>query len=243
MTLAKSLKADYLELRCRDPIPLSLPVSLQKISMTLALPGDPEIVWKAFTSKHRTSIRRAEKNGLRVQAGGAELLPEFYSVMEQSWRALGTPLYRRSYFERIMTVFSDETRIFVASLGSQPIGVAFNAYYGDTVEGMWAGGGPRARELQVNYFLYWEMIRDACLRGFRVYNLGRSSVDTGAEDFKKKWNAERAQLYWYFYRPSGGPMPQLNVRNPRYRAAIAAWKRLPLLVTRTMGPLIARAIP
>jgi len=244
ITLADGLKSDYLELRCREPIPRSLPVSLDKISMTLELEPDPERVWSKFSSKHRTSIRRAEKNGLTVRSGGRELLPEFYSTMELSWRALGTPLYRRAYFERIMATFPDETRIFVASAGGEPVGVAFNGYFGDTVEGMWAGGGPRARELQVNYVLYWEMIRDACERGYRRYHLGRSTADSGAEDFKKKWNAAKEQLHWFYYRPSGGSeLPALNVRNARFRAAISAWRRLPLWATRAIGPHIARAIP
>ena len=83
---------------------------------------------------------------------------------------------------------------------------------------MWAGGGPRARELSANYVLYWEMMREACLRGCASYHLGRSTADSGAEDFKKKWNAESQQLYWYYHRPDGGPMPELNVANPEVQA-------------------------
>jgi len=108
---------------------------------------------------------------------------------------------------------------------------------------MWAGGGPRARELQANYVLYWEMMREACLRGSKLYHLGRSTADSGAEDFKKKWNAESQQLYWYFHRPDGGPMPELNVANPKFQLAIKVWRKLPLWVTRQVGPVLARSIP
>ena len=38
-------------------------------------------------------------------------------------------------------------------------------------------------------------------------------------------------------------MPQLNVDNPKYKLAIDIWRRLPLWVTRIVGPPLARVIP
>jgi FemAB-related protein (PEP-CTERM system-associated) len=241
--LARERGARYLELRCTAPIATDMHLSTRKISMSIPLQGDPEALFAGFTSKHRTNIRRSIKNELVTTSGGAELLPVFYAVMEQSWRSLGTPLYSRDYFARILATFGERTRIFVCSRQGEPVAVAFNGYFNGVVEGMWAGGTALARPLQANYALYWEMIRDACERGFKRYHLGRSTADSGAEDFKKKWNATAEQLYWYFDRPDGGPMPELNVNNPKYKLAISAWRRLPLPVTRLIGPPIARAIP
>jgi hypothetical protein len=87
------------------------------------------------------------------------------------------------------------------------------------------------------------MIRDACSRGYRSYHLGRSTAESGAEDFKKKWNAQSRQLYWYTWCPDGAAAPGLNVDNPKYRLAISTWKKLPLWATRLVGPIIARGIP
>lgn len=240
---ARELNADYLELRCAASLETDMAVSLRKISMQIDLQPDPDTLWNKFASKHRTNIRRSQKNGLEVTSGGCELLDIFYRVMEQSWRSLGTPMYSRSYFETILQTLPQSTRIFVCSRASEPIAVAFNGYFNGTVEGLWAGGTALSRPLQANYVLYWEMIRDACVRGCSRYHLGRSTADSGAEDFKKKWNATSSQLYWYFYRPRGGAMPELNVDNPRYKAAISLWKRLPLWCTRLIGPPIARSIP
>jgi FemAB-related protein (PEP-CTERM system-associated) len=241
--LARERKAKYLELRCRQTLDTDMPVSTRKISMSIPLEADSEALFGKFTTKHRTNIRRSFKNGLEVRGGGRELLPVFYRVMEHSWRSLGTPLYSRGYFESIMATFGDRARIFVCSRGTEPVAVAFNGYYNGTVEGMWAGGTPEARGLQANYALYWDMIKDACERGFSRYHLGRSTAESGAEDFKKKWNAHIEQLYWYFDRPDGGAMPELNVSNPKYQAAIKAWRRLPMPLLRVLGPRIARCIP
>ena len=96
--LTDEIGAKHLEMRTRRPSGVELPVSLRKVSLTLTLNPDPEVLCKGFTSKHRTNIRRAEKNGLTVRAGGLELLDTFYAVMERSWQHLGTPLYRKQYF-------------------------------------------------------------------------------------------------------------------------------------------------
>lgn len=239
----REVGADYLELRCAMALATDLSVSLRKVSMTIALDPDPDVVWNSFTSKHRKNVRRAAKNGLEVRAGGIELLADFYAVLERSWRDLGTPIYGRAYFRAILEEFPDRTRIYLCSHRGRPVSVAFVGFHAGTAEGMWQGGLHEARDLDANYVLYWEMIRDICLRGCRTFHLGRSTADSGSEWFKTRWNAESRQLYWYYHRPDGGPLPALNVDNPRYRLAIAAWRRLPLWVTRRLGPALARGIP
>jgi lipid II:glycine glycyltransferase (peptidoglycan interpeptide bridge formation enzyme) len=163
--------------------------------------------------------------------------------MCQSWRSLGTPIYRKKYFQSILDAFGNQIRIFIAYHGETPVATAFNGHFNGTVEGMWAGALPASRRLQVNYVLYWEMIKDACLRGYSSYHLGRSTVESGGESFKKKWNAEINQLYWQYFMPGGGELPELNVNNPKYRTAINMWRRLPLGVTRFLGPMLSRSIP
>lgn len=240
---SRKLAVDYLELRCAQPLGVNLTLSLRKVSMTIPLSLDTEAVWNGFTSKHRKNVRRAQKNDLQVRAGGIELLPEFYAVLLRSWRDLGTPLYGIDYFKTILDTFSEYTRVYVCDHKGDPVAVALVGFHGGTAEGMWQGGLPRARELQANYVLYWEMIRDVALRGCSSFHLGRSTADSGSERFKSRWNAETRQLYWYFHRPGGGVMPALNVDNPRYRLGIAAWRCLPLWAARTLGPRLARTIP
>jgi FemAB-related protein (PEP-CTERM system-associated) len=241
--LAADEKVKYLELRCSAPLATDLPASTRKISMSIELEADPEKIFEKYTSKHRTNIRRSYKNELTVKSGGLDLLPVFYSLMEESWRNLGTPLYAKKYFQRILETFPNDTRIHVCSRRDEPVAVAFNGEFNGTVEGMWAGGTAASRALQANYVLYWEMIQDACRRGLKRFHLGRSTADSGAEDFKKKWNATARQLYWYHHRPEGGAAPELNVDNPKFQLAINAWRRMPLWMTRIVGPRIAPGIP
>jgi len=240
---AGQLDADYLELRCATPLDTAMQLSTHKISMTIELQPDPDQLWSAFTPKHRKNVRRAYKDRLTVISGGRELLETFYSVMQRSWRELGTPLYEVGYFEAILNAFPDCTRIFVCRQDSEPMAVALVGYHGQTVEGMWAGTTRAGHDLDANYVLYWDMIKDACERGFKRFHLGRSTAGSGAEQFKKKWNAVPNQLYWYYHFPRGYEKSIVNINHPVFHLAIGTWRKLPLWVTRRLGPPIARLIP
>jgi FemAB-related protein (PEP-CTERM system-associated) len=241
--LAGELDLDYLEIRSRRHLGDALPSTTHKVSLGVDLASDPEVLWNAFKTAHRKDIRKGYKNGFTARFGGLELLDPFYAVMCESWRNLGTPLYARYYFEAILRAFPDTVRLCVVFRGDQPAAAAFDGHHRDTVEGMWLGFVAKYRTLDVGYVLYWELIKDACERGYKHFHLGRSSADSGGEAFKKKWNASITQLYWHYILKPGRPVPALNVNNPRYQRAIDAWRKLPIPVTQLIGPSLARRIP
>ena len=242
-SIVDKYKMDYLEIRGARKINLNIPTSKNKVSLTINLDTSPETLWNNFKSKHRTNIRRAYKNNISVKSGGLELLDIFYKILSESWRDHGTPLYNKSYFHNILAEFDDRIRIYIAFHNDIPIATAFNGHYKDTIEGMWAGGKAEYRKLQPNHVLYWEMIKDGCENGFKVFHLGRSSADSTSETFKKRWNAIPTQLYWQYYLGNAKEIPQLNVNNPKFELAIKIWRNLPLKVTSLIGPMLANKIP
>ncbi|MCP9452160.1 MAG: FemAB family PEP-CTERM system-associated protein [Nitrospira sp.] len=233
----------YLEIRGTRKVGGDLPTSEHKVSVTILLDPNPDTLWNAFKTGHRNNIRRAYKRGLTVRSGGVELLETFYEILSISWLNLGTPLYQKDYFAQVLHTFPTAIKIFVLDHQGVPVSAAFNGHFRGVVEGMWLGALPKAREVEASYVLYWEMIKDACERGYHLYHLGRSTVDSGGEAFKKKWNAFSTQLYWQYVMRNGGPIPQLNVANPKFQLAINVWRRLPLPVTKVIGPLVAKGIP
>ena len=242
-TIVDRHRIDYLEIRSTRKLDGDLQTSEHKVSITLALDKNPDTLWNAFKTGHRNNVRRAYKRGLSVRSGGVELLDTFYDILSESWRNLGTPLYQKSYFEHIVKTFPQETKIFVLDHEGVPISSALNGHFRGVVEGMWLGALPKARDLESSYVLYWEMIKDACERDFQWYHLGRSTVDSGGETFKKKWNTYPTQLYWQYLVRNGRPIPQLNVSNHKFKLAVSVWRRLPLQLTRVLGPLVAKGIP
>ncbi len=233
----------YLEMRNRRRMGTTLPTSEHKVSMTVDLDSDPDVLWKGFKTDHRRDIRRAYKYGLSARFGGAELLEAFYGILSRSWRDLGTPLYRKRYFERIVAAYPAECRVCVVFAGGEPAAAAFDGSHRGTVEGMWLGVNAQYRSQMAGYVLYWELVKNACERGDRRFHLGRSTGDSAGETYKRKWNAHPMQLYWQYMLGTRRTMPALNVDNPRYGLAIRAWRRIPEPLTRRVGPLLARSIP
>jgi FemAB-related protein (PEP-CTERM system-associated) len=240
--IADEWRVDYLEIRTRRQLE-TLPTSGHKVSMTLDLNKDPEVLFKAFTSAHRQDIRKGYKRGLVARIGGEELLPDFYSVLSESWRDLGTPIYSRRYLETVVRTFPGIARVCVIYSGAEPAAASVDMLGSTTAEGLWLGSRGKFRNDHAGYVLYWELIKGACERGLQKFHLGRSTVQSGGEQFKKKWNAYPTQLYWQYVLRTRREMPQLNVENPKYRLAIKAWRQLPVPVTQVIGPLIARSIP
>jgi FemAB-related protein (PEP-CTERM system-associated) len=241
--ILKEKGGDYLELRHLKQTATGVPCKQHKVSMTIDLNADPEVIWRAFTTKHRTAVRRAAKNGLELVFGKGELLPAFYGVMCLGWKELGTPVYDYSFLQQIINFLGKDIEICLVKHDSKVIAAAFNGLHGDTVEGMWLSSLNEHAKLQAGYVLYWEMIKRACEKGYRQFHLGRSSTESGGEFFKKKWNATPKPLYWEYILNKSEDVPELNVDNPKYRRAIEIWKKLPQGVTAVIGPHLAKYIP
>ena len=66
----------------------------------------------------------------------------------------------------------------------------------------------------------------------RVFDFGRSSPDGGTHHFKLQWGAVEAPLYWEYALVTRTAAPDQGPSNPKFRAAIEAWTRLPLCAWR-----------
>ena len=241
--VADEWRVEYLEIRSQHRLDDRYPCADHKVSMTIALDPDPEAVMGRFKREQRADIRRAYKNGFTTRFG-PELIDDFYTVLSESWRDRGTPIYRVDYLKCILAAFPEATRVCVVyDAHDTPAAGAFVGCHAGTVEGMWLGIRSEYRRQYVGYVLYWELIRDACEMGARTFHLGRSSKDSGSEQFKKKWNAEPLQLYWQYILRTRTRIPELNPANPKYKLAIRAWQKLPVSMTQALGPFIARSIP
>ncbi|MDD2540598.1 MAG: FemAB family PEP-CTERM system-associated protein [Desulfuromonadaceae bacterium] len=214
-----------------------------KVTMLLDLKRSEEEQWSGLDAKVRNQVRKAEKSGLKTVVGGSDLLDGFYEVFCRNMRDLGTPVYGRNFFSNVLEEFPDTTRILSVTQDGKTIASALLTWYKDTLEVPWASSNRDFRSLCPNNLLYWEAIRFAIGMGARTFDFGRSTPDEGTYKFKKQWGARPVQLYWQYMLREGNALPEVNPTNPRYRLAIQAWQRLPLMLTNLLGPHIVRCIP
>lgn len=219
------------------------PAREDKVVMQLDLPADAEALWKAVGSKLRAQIRRPAKEGAEAVHGGAELLDEFYRVFSRNMRDLGTPVYPRRFFAAIIETFPNQVTLVVVRFRGEAVAAGFLLGQGDRVEIPWASSIKEHNRLGVNMLLYWHALKTCIERGFKTFDFGRSSVDSGTYRFKKQWGAQAVQLYWHYWLGRGGQLPNLTPNNPKYRLAIRAWQRLPLPIANRLGPHIVKNLP
>jgi serine/alanine adding enzyme len=240
---ALKLNAAHVELRHEETMDTSWALSERKVSMRLPLPGSYEVLVKGFPSKLRSQVRRGQKEGMQAKVGGREFLDAFYAVFSRCMRDLGTPVYDKGFFAKILEVFPKETRLCVVSHGQTPVAAGFLYGFRSTLEIPWAASDKRYNKLSPNMLLYGSVLEYACQQGFKVFDFGRSTPDSGTYRFKAQWGAQPKQLHWYYWLKDGRSIPGLNPQNPKYALAIRLWQRLPLAVANLLGPHIVKHLP
>jgi FemAB-related protein (PEP-CTERM system-associated) len=115
-------------------------------------------------------------------------------------------------------------------------------YFRDRVMPYYAGAGPEARAFGANDFMYWSLMRHAVARGYKIFDFGRSKVDSGPSAFKKNWGFDPIPVVHEYRVANGKGVPEINPRNPKYRLFIALWKKLPLNMANLVGPHIVSGI-
>jgi serine/alanine adding enzyme len=213
-----------------------------KVSMRLRLPDTSEALWNQLDRKVRNQIRKAEKSGLVASSGGGELVDAFYAVFTENMRDLGTPVYARRFFSSVMQRFPGRTRIHVVRLGAEVVASSLTFAWRDSVEVPWASSLRKHRDKSPNNLLYWAMLQQAITDRRRVFDFGRSTPNEGTYHFKTQWGAQPGPMHWEYWLASG-VVPNQSPDNPKFQAAIATWRRLPLWVSNRLGPHIVRNLP
>ncbi len=241
MALAAERGVDYLELRNERPVRDDW-LRKDGLYVTFKRPigDDHDANLAAIPRKQRAMVRKGIKAGLVGELDdGVDNLFQAYS---ESVRNLGTPVLPKSHFRAIRDAFGDDVDVLTVRHAGTVVASVMNYYFRDQVLPFYGGGIAAARNLAANDFMYWEVMRRAVERGCRVFDFGRSKVDTGSYRFKRHWGFEPEPLSYEYHLVNATAMPDLNPNNPKYRLFINAWKRLPVGVSRAIGPWLARGL-
>jgi FemAB-related protein (PEP-CTERM system-associated) len=237
--LARELGADYLELRhIRHSV--GLPVGGRYVTFRRALDPDPEKNLAAIPRKQRAMIRKGAAKGLAPEFGVT--VRQFFDIYAESLRSLGTPVLPQRFFAALQRVFGEQCGVMAvrAGTGGPLVAAVMSFYFRDQVLPYYGGGTALAREYHAYDFMYWELLADALSRGCRVFDFGRSRRDSGSFRFKTHWGFEPEPLEYEYDMAGGGSLPNFTPDNPRYARLIGIWRRLPLPVTKVVGPWLAR---
>jgi len=231
--------ARHVELRSTYKLAVAAAAPMEhKVNMVLSLPSDPDLLWHKLDRATRSQIRKAEKSGLSVETGNSEHLDDFYAVFASRMRELGSPVHAKSFFSAVVDGFGDRARVVIVRKGTKTVGGLIALATDDVVTVPWASCLTEHFKECPNMLLYWETIRAACRDGFGRFDFGRSTRGSGTYRFKQQWGAEAQPLFWY----------SIPVDNPARAKAgdagkgtfVSLWRRLPLAVTRRLGPRVRK---
>ncbi len=235
---AENLGVEALELRHRERRLPDWPGKDLYATFRREIDPDPEQNLKNIPRKQRAMVRKGIKAGL--ESAWDDDTERFYDAYSQSVHALGTPVFSRRYFQLLLEVFGDDARVLTITKDGRTVASVLNFYFRDEVLPYYGGGTSEARALKGNDFMYWELMRQSAEQGLRVFDFGRSKVGTGAYSFKKNWGFEPQPLPYAYHLVKADRVPEVNPMNPKYQLFIKLWRKLPLGVTRWLGPHIVK---
>jgi FemAB-related protein (PEP-CTERM system-associated) len=241
--VAREFGASHVELRHRTHTIDTLACRQHKLALRRELPSASNDLERTIDRKARNQVRKARKDGLTATTGGAELVNDFYDVFASNMRDLGTPVYSKRFFSEALRLFATATRIHLVRAGEVTVAAAISMRHRDTLLIPWASSLRNYRQHCPNMLLYWTMLEHATATGVRTFDFGRSSPESGTHHFKLQWGATATPLHWEYLLLTRSAVPDHGPTNTSFAAAIAVWQRLPLWVTKAIGPAIVRNIP
>jgi FemAB-related protein (PEP-CTERM system-associated) len=240
--LAGRTGADYVELRHRAGQELDLPTKALYVTFSRPISSSEEENLNAIPRKQRRMTRQGAKHGLRPEFGLGHL-DGFYEIYAHSVHSLGSPVFPKRLFRAIAQEFGKDCELLTICKDGEPVSGVLTLFFEDQILPYYGGARRDALQYSVNDFMYWELLCHAAKAGYRTFDFGRSREGTGAYHFKRHWGFEPVPLPYQYVLVNDSRMPDLSPSNPKMRLAVAAWKRMPLPLTKLIGPRLTRYLP
>lgn len=210
-------------------------------------------------SQYGRALREADSLGatLSFKTTGDEncmtskLLNDFYMIYSQRMRDLGTPNIGLDWFCSFFSNMQPNATVVVAYWNDIPVSGGFLLHTNSSVVSIpWAASAHQIADrgvdinlnrISINSWFYFQIISWCHSRGALYFDFGRSTNNEGTFDFKKQWGAIPQPCYWY--SKSSDSKNGLRADNPKYSLAIRVWKKLPVRITRLLGPMLAKSLP
>lgn len=245
---ATKLKVDYLELRSPAKSSSSEPESTKAsaglvehqghVMFGCELADSDEKILASIKKKQRAVIRQSLSNGLVARV--EPTIDNLYHIYSTSVRNLGTPVFPKKSFSELKRIFGSRCEVFTVFDQTQPVSSVMSFYYKGQVLPHYGGGISRARALKSNDFMYYKLMCHAKDRGCHYFDFGRSKIDSGAYRYKKHWGMNIRPMSYKYYLVKSKSLPSLSANNPKYQFFIKLWKKLPLVVSQQLGPVLAK---
>jgi hypothetical protein len=119
------------------------------------------------------------------------------------------------------------------------VAAVWTLFYKNEVIPYYGGSLREYNRLAVNNFMYWMLIKYGCENGYDTYDFGRSKKGTGSFDFKKRWGMVMSDLPYQYHLVEKQSLPDTSPLNPKFSLGVRLWRKLPMPIANTVGPIVA----
>ncbi len=148
-------------------------------TVLLDLGPAPEQLLAAMHEKTRYNIRLAERKGVTVRHGDAELFSEFWRLLDESAIRDKFCTHPRGYYQKMVEALAGDrtdrsschATIFLADFEGRPLAGMLLITFGDSVVYLHGGSSNENRNLMAPYLLHWSVIKHAQTWGYKTYDL------------------------------------------------------------------------
>ena len=242
-SLGESLAVGYIELRNAY---LEQCAGFERISryatFVQAVMPDEEASLRALPANMRSKVRRALKRGFSTRRQTGDFRA-FAGLHAANYRRLGTPSFPLRHYAALLKNFGDCVDIREVLLEDRVVAASMNFFFRDHVHSFYVASDDRYRRALPNVYLYFDNMRWAGQNGYRYFDFGRSKKQSGPYEFKRRWGIVPRELPYEILLIRRNDLPNFSPANPRLQMAIRIWKKIPLPLTRILGPRLIRLFP
>jgi len=239
--IGKNLGVGYCELRNFKNTNVHEDFNCMKEFSTfvLDLSKGVEHIWKNMSKKVRNMIRKGGKSNLKFETEASHNAnSDFYEIYSKNMKQLGTPVHSLNFFNNIYRTFPENVFIAEVGLNEEVISSLYLLKFKDMLVSGWGASLAEFLKYAPNDFMYWDSIKYGCENNILWFDFGRSLIDSGNYKFKERWGSVEVPLAYCYYPSTKTILPPQN----EYGKFAKMWSKLPLKVTKVIGPRVRRYI-
>ena len=240
--LGERLGVKHIELRnAWEEQCTGLPRMNRYVTFTQTIGPDEDAILESIPRKTRRMVRKSLEQDLKCrETSDPSAFEDLYS---QNLRRLGTPSFPPRHFQALLDNFRGMIDIREVLFDEKVVAAVLSFYFRDQILPYYGASDPTYNAVAPNNFMYFNLMRSGGQKGFGTFDFGRSKKVKGSYDFKSHWGMMERELPYEVMPIKRRELPNYTPANPAFRLPILCWQRLPLALTRALGPLLVRFVP
>jgi FemAB-related protein (PEP-CTERM system-associated) len=243
VAFASAAGVNCIEMRNLYPSGLNLSSCSPCVTFIKELPKKKEACYSTLPKKAREAINQAiKKHALEAEVGS--YIDEFYEQQAINLKRLGIPSFPYSLYKAIISEFPESKDILVVKYKGKPVSTVMSFFFKDTIMPYYAGEIREYVQYRINNFKYLKLMEYAVEKGYRRFDFGTTQRENkGGYNFKRHQGFGPIPLTYQYYLKEGKKIPETSSNSDSFALYKRLWRKLPLGITKIVGPRIVRYLP